>query len=171
MRNLAPARFTLPDPLRIEAVVHEPEGPPWLASVRAKEQTRPKSAAHINGLRYEAKQSSWLRYEGFLTNQWYSYLVRGSPTRLWAQVDAFRIDRTRLVVVECKLRWCTEAIDQLCKVYRPLLSWYYKGRPDTSCYVVCRTFDPAVPGSDHAKRVESFESSPGPDTIGVVIRK
>lgn len=164
---LAPAT-SFPVTLRnVSGVFTEKHGPPWQSKLRER-----KTVAHQNGERYERRVSSRLLLpQGWTCAQWFSFLEAGSAQRRWCQVDGFIVDDVRIRICECKIRWCSEAISQLCGLYLPVLSWYFKQRRRTDLYVVTRAIDPSVPGSDLIQRVESLDEEVAPGRIGVLVWK
>jgi hypothetical protein len=162
----APAPLFSVSPRVVEEVRHQSCAPPWV-------NLHPtKNAAKAMGIRYERRVLNWLNKEGFLCGQWFSYCEgdsEGDSPPRFCQVDAYHVANKKLRIVEVKIRWCSEALVQLLGLYAPLLKWYYNSPSEPSCYVICKSFDPAIPGSSLTKRVKSLDEDPGPGKVGVLI--
>jgi hypothetical protein len=156
-----PARDVKPFAVRLE------DSSPWLDT-----PSRRPSVAQRNGLRFEKKVKEAL-LAGWRCGEWFSYVGEGEGAlrkagRSYCQVDAYLLEPERIRVVEIKVRWCVEAIHQLRNLYVPVLSSLWPDRPVESL-VICRHFDPLVPGSRDTSFLESISDSPPPGYIGVLV--
>lgn len=101
--------------------------------------TEARGRPNRQGVAYERRVVAMLR--GGTAGQWFQYQdERGLG---WCQPDLFTADVERLVVIECKLTWTSEAREQITHLYCPILEHIY-GKPVVGV-IVAKNLTAATP--------------------------
>lgn len=140
------------------------------ASPHAGKRTR-STGAHKAGLAYQKRISDWLTMgrppSGLECGPWYWY-VDNSGIRHYCQPDfLLHLPCGRLVVVEVKIRWTTDAWWQLRHLYLPVVGRVHPGR-ELIALTICRSYDPAVRIPEGARLCEGFDLLPSAFNVMVV---
>jgi hypothetical protein len=84
------------------------------------------SEAQKAGIRYERRAQEYLTElfpDQYVASPWVAFRLKGEPLIRWCQPDGLIVDieRSRVTVVEIKLRHCIEAYIQLNGIYLPVI--------------------------------------------------
>src|SRR5690349_13859238 len=112
-----------------------------------------KSALHKAGLAYEKRVREWAFTEiaarySLEVSPWFCF-IDATEQRHYCQPDLLLVAPDRMIVVECKIRWTTDAWWQLRKLYIPVLAVALKKPEDYFVPLcICRSYDPAFPAPE-----------------------
>jgi hypothetical protein len=124
------------------------------------------SPAQKAGIRYEYKAQDYLEAlypVHYVRSPWLMFRLKGEPIPRFCQPDGIIVEpeRSRIIIVEIKLRHCAEAYTQVTGIYAPVLRKIFPPPWGFRFVELTRWYDPAVSFPAPIQKLSDISLVPG----------